>query len=99
MLTNFCSSSALFATKRSMASGIQMLLQDFQAFEEEFEGELGLIVFPQPHGVCASRLGLHVGACSGYGMGSDRFHSSLLSEDLSMLNSGTFLCSRSEKVK
>jgi len=42
-----------------------MLLQDFQAFEEELEGELGSIVFPQPHGVRASWLGLHVGACSG----------------------------------
>ncbi len=28
-------------------AGIQMLLQDFQAFEEELEGELGSIVFPQ----------------------------------------------------
>lgn len=82
-----------------MASGTQMLLQDFQAFKEEFEGELGSIVFPQPHGVWASWLGLHVGACSGYVMESDRFHSSLLSEDLSVLNSGTFLYSRGEKVK
>lgn len=42
---------------------------------------------------------LYVGACSGYGMGSDRFHSSLLLEDLSMLNSGTLLYSGGEKVK
>lgn len=80
-----------------MASGIQMLLQDFQAFEEELEGELGscflsLMGFG-PHGW------LYVGACSGYGMGSDRFHSSLLLEDLSMLNSGTLLYSGGEKVK
>lgn len=76
-----------------------MLLQDFQAFEEELGGEPGVILFPQPHGVWASWLGLCVGACSGYKMGSDRFHSPLLLEDLSMLNSGTFLYKGNEHVR
>lgn len=89
MLTNlFFSPSAPFATTRSMASGTWMCcFRIFQAFEEELGGEPEVILFPQPHGVWASWLGLCVGACSGYKMGSDRFHSPLLLEDLSMLNS------------
>lgn len=76
-----------------------MLLQDFQAFEEELGGEPGVILFPQPRGVWASWLGLCVGACSGCKMGSDRFCSPLLLEDLSMLNSGTFLYNRNNRVR
>lgn len=75
-----------------------VLLQDFQAFEEELGGEMRLILFPQPHEVWASWLGLCVGACSGCKMESDRFHSSLLLEDLAMLSSGTFFYSGNENV-
>lgn len=47
--------------------------------------------FLQPHGVWTSWLGLCVGAGSGYKVGNTRFHSPVLLEDLSLLNSGTFL--------
>lgn len=58
-----------------------------------------MTLLPQPYGVCTSWLGLCVGACSGYKMGSDRSLSPLFLEDLSMLNSGTFLCSRNAHVR
>lgn len=80
-----------------MASGTWMCcFRIFQAFEEELGGEPEVILFPQLHGVWASWLGLCVGACSGYKMGSDRFHSPLLLEDLSMLSSDTFLYNGNE---
>lgn len=76
-----------------------MSLQDFQAFEEELGGEPEVILFPQPHGVWVSWLGLCVGACSGYKMGNDRSYGPLLLEDLSMLNSGTFFYNRNNYVR